>query len=490
MPGTWTFGRRIAAGFALTSLLLVAVGLVGYSSIVSLIATGHAVTRTDHVLEQIGTVLSLQKDAETGQRGYLLTGDDSYLEPYNAASEQTPRALLELHDLTAGNSNQQHRLDQLEPMVAAKFAELKRTIDLRRAGHADDAVRRVSEGEGKRLMDEIRRIAGDMQRDERDLLRSRVEDAEANAAGARVEIIAGTVVCLLIAIFIGLALTRSLKQQVGSSVSQVRSSSAELQAVATQQASSAREQATAVAEIATTVSELVATSRQIAESAQRVAQIAEQTAAAARAGDATVDRGQESIGGIRRQMELVVGHMLDLGRKSQEIGSVLDVVSELAEQTNILAINATIEASGAGEGGRRFGAVADEIRKLADRVSSATKGIRSQIDQVRGAVNTTVMATEGGAKAVENGARHFGDVAGAFRQIASQVATTTDAAREIEVSTKQQATAAEQVRLAINEVAQATREGEASTAQTLQTASQLSGLSTELQRLIHPDGVA
>jgi len=241
-----------------------------------------------------------------------------------------------------------------------------------------------------------------------------------------------------------------------------------------------------VTEVVTTISELVATSRQIAEGAQRVAQIAEQTAAAARSGDGTVDRGQESISGIRRQMEQVVAHMLDLGRKSQEIGSVLDVVSELAEQTNILAINATIEANGAGEAGRRFAAVANEIRKLADRVSSSTKGIRLQIEQIRGAANTTVMATEGGAKAVEGGARQFADVAAAFKQIVALVATTTDAAREIELSTKQQVTAAEQVRVAMTDVAHATRESEASTAQTLQTASQLAGLSTGLQRLIQP----
>ena len=81
----------------------------------------------------------------------------------------------------------------------------------------------------------------------------------------------------------------------------------------------------------------------------------------------------------------------------QQIGSVLDIVSELAEQTNILAINATIEAAGAGEAGKRFAVVADEIRKLADRVTGSTKEIRMLNDEVRSAVNTTVMATETGS---------------------------------------------------------------------------------------------
>ena len=103
--------------------------------------------------------------------------------------------------------------------------------------------------------------------------------------------------------------------------------------------------------------------------------------------------------------------MLELGKKSQQIGAVLDIVSELAEQTNILAINATIEAAGAGEAGKRFAVVADEIRKLADRVAGSTKEIRTLIDDVRSAVNTTVMATETGSKAVDAGSQQFGDVA-------------------------------------------------------------------------------
>ncbi|MGC4061029.1 MAG: methyl-accepting chemotaxis protein, partial [Aquabacterium sp.] len=158
-----------------------------------------------------------------------------------------------------------------------------------------------------------------------------------------------------------------------------------------------------------------------------------------------VTRSDESITGIRQQVDVIVNHMLDLGKKSQQIGAVLDIVSELAEQTNILAINATIEASGAGESGRRFAVVADEIRKLADRVAGSTKEIRHLIDDIRSAVNTTVMATETGSKSVDSGSRMFGEVASTFSQITALIATTTEAAREIELSTKQQTSAVEQV---------------------------------------------
>jgi len=378
------------------------------------------------------------------------------------------------------------RIDEVEPLIATKFAELKQTIDLRRSAGFEPTRKVVQGGEGKKTMDDIRRVLEQMDLEERELLKQRAGEVETSASGARLTIGLGTLFCLLFVSTAGLFLTRSLTRQIALAVKHVQNSSAELQSAANQQATGAKEQSTAMNEITTTIRELLATSRQIAESAQRVAQIAEQTVNAARSGDGTVDKAHESIAGIRHQVDQIVIHMLELGKKSQQIGAVLEIVSELAEQTNILAINATIEAAGAGDTGKRFAVVADEIRKLADRVAGSTKEIRSLIDDVRSAVNTTVMATETGSKSVETGSKQFADVAVAFKQIADLVGTTTEAAREIELSTKQQTTAVEQVNVAIANVAQTTKETEASSSQTLQTASQLASLSGELLRLVQP----
>ena len=261
----------------------------------------------------------------------------------------------------------------------------------------------------------------------------------------------------------------------------------ELEAAASQQATGARDQSTAVSEIATTINELLATSKQIAESARRVSEAARLTAGAALKGDVTVAKGRDASSTARKQVDAVVTHMLELGRKSQQVEAVLDIVVELAEQTNILAINATIEAVSAGNQGSRFGVVAEEIRKLADRVGESTKEIRVMLEDVRSAVNTTVMATETGNKAVDAGAIQVGEMASAFQEISSLVGTTTDAAREIELSTKQQTSAVEQVNQAIASIAAATRETAASTGQTVQTASSLAGLSTSLLRIVQQE---
>src|SRR5690606_15363895 len=216
------------------------------------------------------------------------------------------------------------------------------------------------------------------------LQQRRLEDAKeaasVTASQAANVLIGAATATILLALGIAVVLTRTLGRQIGASVAQIQSSSAELQSAAKQQASGAKEQATAMKEITTTIVELLATSRQIAESARRVTQIADKSVDAARTGGETVDRGQDSVLTIKQQVDLVVTHMLELGKKSQQIGAVLEIVSELAEQTNILAINATIEAAGAGDAGKRFGAVAEEIRKLADRVGGSAKEIRLLID--------------------------------------------------------------------------------------------------------------
>jgi methyl-accepting chemotaxis protein len=484
MAQSWTFGRRIALGFGVSVAILLVVGAVAFRSTDTLIENDHLVTHTHAVLENLAHVLSVAKDAETGQRGFVLTGDEAYLEPYQYATGAIGGVLAELRKLTADNPAQLARIDEAESLIGSKLAELKRTVDLRRTQGFDAALKVVGTGEGKRAMDDLRRVTSEMERAERERLAQRSEGAESSASSAKATILVGVFLALIFVSVAGFVITRSLNQQLGSAISSIRSSSSELQAAASQQASGSREQATATTEVSTTIRELLSTSKQIAESAQRVARIAEDTAGGARLGDQTVQRAQEAILGIKRQVDLIVGHMLELGRKSQQAGGILELINELSEQTNILSINATIEAAGAGESGRRFAVVADEIRKLADRVAGSTKEIRTVIEDIRSAVNTTVMATESGTKAVDAGARQFAEVTTSFSQITGLVGTTTEAAREIELSTKQQTSAVEQVNAAIANVAQAAKETEASSAQTLQTSTQLSSLSRELSKMI------
>jgi methyl-accepting chemotaxis protein len=490
MMGHWTFGQRIGAGFAVTVILAMMIGIV------SAIALQRAVASKDTVIDVNAEILmgaqrlwaqAERKSAEA--RGFLLTGNDRFLVGLRDSRNEFTEAVARLRQQIPTDNGR--RL--LEAVVRAEEEHqqgLDRIVALRRAEPSAANLSRVFDEEIAPLREQVETSINALVASEEQLLRA-AEQASTDAARFATGMIAAiTIVLVVCAAAMAFALTRLLGRQIGAAIGQVQSSSSELQAAASQQATGAKEQATTMSEISTTISELLATSRQITDSAQRVAQVAAETARSARTGEETVERTRQSMAGIRRQVDLIVSHMLELGKKSQHIGAVLDIVSELAEQTNILAINATIEAAGAGESGRRFAIVADEIRKLADRVGSSTKEIRTLIEDVRGAVNTTVMATEAGSKIVEAGSNQFDQVASSFKQIAASVITATEAAREIELSTKQQTTAVEQVNVAMANIAQASSESAASSTQTLQTASQLAGLSQDLLRIVRPQVAA
>jgi methyl-accepting chemotaxis protein len=479
-----TFGSKLAGGFGLTMVLTL---LIGAASVVALAL---AVDTKDKVIAQATGNLAgaerLTASIETrisDYRGYLLNGQQQYLDLTNADRVQFLDQVnqlksrltdpAELNLLTTVSTAEAEHAATLAPVIVRRQA-IKDLRDIAQLNASLVAPAR------ERMEKAIATLVGKV--------RSDVENARKASSHATTLAIGMVITLALLSIIssgiIAYRLNRGLRREVGTAVGHIQSSSAQLEAAAAQQAAGGRDQSSAMSEITTTISELLITSRQIADNAQRVSKIAEDTADAARNGDSTIDQTRQSIAAIRTQVDLIVQHMLSLGEKSQQIGGVVDLVSELAEQTNILAINATIEASGAGEWGRRFAVVAEEIRKLADRTAGSAKEIRALIDDVRGAVNTTVMATEIGAKSVDAGAKQFDDATSSFRRIAQLVDTTNDATREIELSTKQQTTAVEQVNVAAGDTARVTRETEASAVQTKQTAAHLSSLSTDLLDLV------
>ncbi|MEJ7731337.1 MAG: CHASE3 domain-containing protein [Polyangiaceae bacterium] len=485
----WTFGRKLALGFSIPILILGIVSLVGHRSMREMNDNDAWVRHTYEVQKQLDGMLAYVVDAETGHRGYLITGKPEFLRPYEEALPRIGRAVDEVARLTADNPEQQQRLStRLRPALAAKLVEMARVLQARRDSGAEAAASRVAEGTGRLAMDELRAVVAEMERDEEALLATRRQSADIGAARARAVLLIGPMLGLALVAVVGWLISGTLARQVSTAVIDIRGSATELQAAAHQQAAAAKQQASAMTEIATTMSELLVTSRQIAEIAERVTGIAARASGATELGRRTVVRGNEAAATMKRDVETLVGQMGNLAQKADRIEGVLDLVSELAKQTNILAINATIEAVGAAEAGQRFGVVAEEIRRLADRVGGSTKEVRTLLDDVRGAVATATQSTDSGSRAVAAGARQFDDISGAFQQISTEVSTSTEAAKEIGLSTKQQASAIEQVNLAIASAAQATRETEASSGQTLKTAEALLSLSGGLLQLVEADG--
>lgn len=486
MGRTFSFGQRIGLGFTTVAGLALLIGALAVYALRSVVdAKDRVITVYAQNLIEAAELEAESERRVAANRAFLLTGDTTLLGDSNKARDDFDDRLGALTKQELTNGERQALAAIAEASRAQKTA-VDQVFELRKGQATAEEVSKRFQAEAIPRHQALNKAIDDFVTLETQQLDSAKTRASESAEFMSNLMIGIALVGIGIAVGMAVTLSRLLGRQINSAVQHIQNSSTELQAAANQQSTSSREQAASTNEIATTIKELVATARQIADSAQRVAGIAEETARGARSGDQTVQKAHEAVANIRRQVDLVVNHMLDLGRKSQQIGGILEIINELAEQTNILAINASIEAAGAGEAGGRFGVVADEIRKLADRVAASTKEIRSLIEEIRSAVHTTIMTTETGSKAVEGGTRQFGEVSTAFQQIVRLVDTTTEAAREIELSTKQQTTAVEQVNVAIANVAQAAKESETSSTQTLQTVSELTALSRDLARLIQP----
>ena len=165
-------GHRLALGFGLALLFLVGNALVSLQSVGRVVSSNRAVSQTHQVLSELQNVLSTMQDAETGQRGYVITGRENYLEPYNSALQSIARHQAALRDLIV-NPKVKSYLPRLDAQIAARLESLRATIELRRARGLEAARARILDGNGKAKMDEIRATIETMRLEEEKLLETR-----------------------------------------------------------------------------------------------------------------------------------------------------------------------------------------------------------------------------------------------------------------------------------------------------------------------------
>jgi methyl-accepting chemotaxis protein len=277
---------------------------------------------------------------------------------------------------------------------------------------------------------------------------------------------------------------------LGSLVQQILSSSVEVAAAGTtvhvtsgELASGSSQQAAAVVEITATTEELARTAAQIATNAAGQAELA---AGAERSGDAgalAVDEAAAGVEEVLKRISGIAGRADTLGTRSKEIYRVLELITEIAQETHILSLNAAIEAAAAGEHGRRFAVVAEEVRRLAQRSQESVLSVRALLDDFVGSIRATVVATEEGSKEAARVLVSARAAAAAISELRGALADTARAAREISLATGQQRTASDQVVLTLKEVSLVIRRMAEGLKQFSGTAERLNQLALGIQLL-------
>lgn len=273
-------------------------------------------------------------------------------------------------------------------------------------------------------------------------------------------------------------------RSLGEGVSVLSSAGSNISTTVAQVASSSAETSSAMTETTVTVEQVSQTAKFARERAKSVATTAQESVKTAAEGKLATEDTVQRMREIKEQMESIGETVVRLSEHSQTIEEIMGSVQDLADQSNLLAVNASIEAARAGDQGKGFAVVAHEIKNLADQSKEATEQVRSILEDTRKWVNAVVMATEQGIKAVEAGMEQS-EVAGqSIEKLSESVEASAQAASEIEAFSEQQSVGIGQVSAAMGNIEQATKQNRSGTSELEDEARRLARLGEALKLLV------
>jgi len=579
---------KILLAFGVPTLVTLISSLILFQALTRSLHTSERVQHTEQVIAEANQLIRAAVDAESGMRGFVITGDDAFLTQFNGGNSTFDAVAPQLRTLVSDNPPQVARVDQMTQLhqqwidrAAAPF------ITARRERGIGAATRLVSEGTGKRLVEELRAAATAFISTEQDLLRVRTIANDTASRSARLLTLAGLGVVVLLGLTIGLVLARrlsgsaqavtaaaqavasgdtnrraevrsadeigdlatafndmadrmvavaqaerdssealqaavgeysafaaqvaggdltaevsangsqqlrvlsenlngmanglaELSGQVRDGAQQIGAGTSEILAAVSQHTATTSEQSAAISETTSTVQEVRAAAEQTAKKAKDVAEIAQTSAEVSDRGTDAVTAIARAMEQIRERVEAIARDILALSQQSQQIGEIITAVNDLADQSNILALNAGIEAAKAGEHGKGFAVVATEVRNLAEQSKQATGQVRAILGDIQQATTGAVLATEQGTKVVEEGqtlAVRAGEV---IRSQAGTIREAAHAAQQIAASAHEQSVGMDQVARAMKDLTESTTQFVAGARQSQLAAEDLNRLAKQL----------
>ncbi|MGL1862174.1 MAG: CHASE3 domain-containing protein [Pseudodesulfovibrio sp.] len=455
------------------------------------------ITHTYEVIMEAKDILADAVDMETGMRGYLLAGQEQFLDPYTNGSAKFDKSVAALKQTVSDNSAQVKRLDQMQTTIDEwRKQVVEPVIQLRRdigdAKNMDDMADLVGEARGKVYFDKFRSLMADFSAEEFGLMGVRQEANKATVSNTNMLVIA----CLIIALFIGGSLgiwiIRDVQAQVGgepsliagisqqiadgdlvvsfgdmkkkqgivaaldgmvqkltsvvgdvkSSAGNVASGSEELSASSQSMSEGANEQAASVEEVSSSVEQMASSIQLNAENASKTEGIASKAAKDAESGGEAVAQTVSAM---------------------KEIAEKISIIEEIARQTNLLALNAAIEAARAGEHGKGFAVVAAEVRKLAERSGTAATEIS----------DLSSSSVEVAEKA--------GEMLG---QIVPDIKSTAELVQEISAATTEQNEGIQQINTALSRLDKIVQQNAAGAEEMASTSEELSGQAEQLNSVV------
>jgi methyl-accepting chemotaxis protein len=532
MLGKLSLKMKMAAGFGSLLLMMAALGVVNYIATLRFsdsFARAEATAESDKTAALAEFAIEKQTAAV---RGYLLYGREDMLERNEEGRKELAGYIQRL--VKDAETEEEKNLNLRLEETAAEYQKIcDRMVALGRQGKTREAIALGLSPAMGEARDNLRKAAADLfplqakqqqqAMEEQKTLESRIR----TVSGALV--LAGIVFGLLVAAAIsrsiistitrmvsliqeiasnnlgaddmkinsqdeigraGTALNamknnlRDIIQSIAGTAEHVASASEEISSSATQQAQGAETQKDQTTQVATAMQEMSSTVQQVSENSNRAAEAARQASETARHGGKIVDETLAKMRAIAESVSNTARKMEELGKSSDQIGRIIGVIDDIADQTNLLALNAAIEAARAGEQGRGFAVVADEVRKLAERTTTATKEIAQMIKNIQDETKTAVRAMEEGNKQVEAGVESTAQAGDALKEIIQMAEQVGEMITHIATAATEQSSATEQVNGNMDQIARLVKESAVGAQQSAKACQDLSNLALDLQNMV------
>ncbi|MCA1058439.1 methyl-accepting chemotaxis protein [Rossellomorea aquimaris] len=515
--------------------------------------------KVDTKLKDLSKVLN---DIEIGEQGYVITGATGFLAPYQNGKREVEGHIEDLNSLLKDNPDQLDKMGKIQAQYGFWMQFVDRVIDTRKEDGLEKAAKLVETGVGKKYLDGIRSYVDMIVVDQQKDLNDRIDSLNQQVYMSKIATIGLSAFAVLLAVFFGIILSHNIKtntKKISTSILEIANAGGDLTkrihvkskdelaglasdtnqliagiAILVKQVSemaenvsassqellaSAEETSRTITSIAETSSEIAAGSEQtthrmssslekmnsleeaarfLFNQADLVRQTARDMRAVAEKGGNTVQASSSKMMSIEETMSNTSETVEALGQRSSQITTIIGTITDIAEQTNLLALNAAIEAARAGEHGRGFAVVADEVRKLAEQSRQAAKGVTEIVHSIQEEVNIIIKQNSDGVKEVIAGVEITNETNASLEDILNQTTKTTVVVDEMVDHIQETLSLSQEVATSfahVNEIAESTasntettaaasEEGSAAMEQVTASASELSQQAEKLKELI------
>jgi methyl-accepting chemotaxis protein WspA len=460
----WSIGKRLIIGFAgviLVTLCVSVYALVRLQSIQNQAAT--------LVSDSLPGALAMGQIAAVGEREVSLVlehikaneaVDVAKIDDLLRENETALTTLFKVYEPTVLGADEKQRFERLNATYAAYFSSRSEVLKLSQLQKDKEAYALYDSDLKPKFATFLAGINDDVAYNKKEA-ESSVAELNSAAAESKIVLMAGIGVSFLLAVLICYSVVRAINglfEQVQRSALQVASSVTEIAATGKQHQATSTETASATSEIGATSKEIAATSLILLKTINNVTAVAEETASLAGTGQKGLARMEATMRQVMEAGGAVNAKLGILNEKASNINQVVTTITKVADQTNLLSLNAAIEAEKAGEHGRGFAVVATEIRRLADQTAVASYDIEQLVKEMQSSVSAGVMGMDKFSEEVRRGVAEVEQVSEQLAQIITQVQALTPQFETVNEGMQSQSTGAQQISEALSQLTEAAQQ--------------------------------